>query len=61
MKLSNVVVWQREHRHVVLYNGEDAPFMDGVGETEQDALDDLFDSWKAYHDDRDEQPVRPAY
>ena len=49
MKLANVVTRKRDGVYVAYYNGDDAPFMEGVGYTEDCAIHDLYQSWKQFH------------
>lgn len=49
MKLANVVTRKRDGVYVAYYNGDDAPFIDGVGYTKECAIQDLYsmqNTWK---------------
>lgn len=49
MKLANVATQQRDGRYVAYYNGDDAPFLDGIGYTKECAIHDLYQRWKLFH------------
>lgn len=49
MRLNNVILQRRNEKFVAYYNGDDAPFMEGLGYTEECALHDLYQNWKTFH------------
>ncbi len=49
MKFANVVMRRRYGMYAAFYDGDDAPFMEGIGYTEEYAIHDLYQYWKRFH------------